>query len=211
MKKIKIISMLIATLFISSAIASISGAEELEGDINAEVKGFLGVVSPGINITNQSVTFLVNVTEPPGDPENNSYKVEDELIIDLKINDTTKREIFLLPRFVYHRIVCARDLSDALALPKSIGGLFERWFPIKVPFGQAPVVNTLGGGQKATNISIKVDYKITNETFHEGENLTMRILVMGMLPWDVNGLSEEGIGRIIGHKIVNLEVSYVEK
>jgi len=67
----------------------------------------------------------------------------------------------------------------------------------------------LGGSQKATNFSINLKYRITNETFHNGENLTMYITVMGFLPGNINGIHNGEI-PIIDRGIVNLKVTYID-
>jgi len=211
MKKMKIVSMLIVAMFVGLAATTISGAEYLNADIKVKVEGFIGLVSPIVNATseeqkNQTVEFLVNVTEPPGDEKNNSYKVKDKLIINITIDDTSDR-IFVLPRFVFCRVIVVRDLIDAIRLPGNLLSLFRRWQPIREPFRSVGVVDTFGGGQKATNISIDVDYEIINETFHNGENLTMYISVMGFLPGDVNGILD-GELPIINKEIINLKVKY---
>jgi len=214
MKKIKIVAMLTATMFVCLAATSISGAVDLNADVNVTINGFIGIISPVVDISteeqkNQTIGFLVNVTEPPGDEKNNSYKVDDKLVINLDITDETEREVFILPRFVFYRVIVARDLSDAIALPKRFGSLFTRLLPIKAPFGQVGVVSTLGGSQKATNFSINLKYRITNETFHNGENLTMYITVMGFLPGNINGIHNGEI-PIIDRGIVNLKVTYID-
>ena len=49
MRKMKIVAMLIATMFVGLTATSISGAVDLNADINVTIDGFLGVVSPIIN------------------------------------------------------------------------------------------------------------------------------------------------------------------
>jgi len=211
MKKIKIVAMLIATMFVSIAATSISGAEELNANIKVDVDQFVGIVFPVVNATtdeqkNQTLEFLVNVTEPVGEPENYTYVVEDELKVNLDILDNTGRNMFLLPRLVFYRIVVYRDYKEAFDQP---GRLLKKLFPIKVPLSSASVVNTLSG-PAADNITIGVSYPISNETYHSGENLTMCISVMGFIPGNVNGLIEGQI-PIIDRKTINLEVLYKEK
>lgn len=64
MSKIKILSILVATLFVCSAVASISGAEELEGNIEVEISQWIGLVTPMLNITeNQTLSLKVDKIE----------------------------------------------------------------------------------------------------------------------------------------------------
>lgn len=159
---------------------------------------------------------MVNVTEPVGDPDNNLYIVEDELIINLSLIDESNRAAFVLPRFMFYRVVLVRDIGNAIALPKKFGGLFSRLMPVKVAFGSVGVANTLTGGSGATNITIKVNYQITNETYNQGkgfENLTLRIFTMGFLPGNINGIGGlfEGKLPIIDFKAVSLDIDYDEK
>jgi len=215
MKKIKIVAMLIVAIFVSLSATSISGAVDLNADINVEVEQFIGLVSPIINMTredqkNQTIEFLVNVTEPLDDPINNSYIVEDELKININVIDESGRETFILPRLIFYKVIVSRDLSYAISLPKTTGSLLKRLFPINVPFGQKGVVNTLGGSLKASNISINVYYKLTKDTYLNGENLTLNIFIMGFLPGNVNGILGEKL-PIINHEVINLEVLYKDK
>ena len=58
---------------------------------------------------------------------------------------------------------------------------------------------------------MSLDYKITNETFLNGENLTIYLTVLGFLPGNVNSVivDDESI-PIIGRQEINLIVSYVD-
>ena len=141
MKKLKIVAMLIVAMLVGLTATTISGAVELNANIKVKVNGFIGVVSPEINITtyeqgNQTVSFLVNVSEPIGEPvENFKYTVEDELKINLEIIDESNRPSFILPRFMLYRVALVREIGDAIALPKKIGSIMDRLTPAKVPFG----------------------------------------------------------------------------
>jgi hypothetical protein len=218
MKKIKIVATLIAAIFLSLSATSISGAVDLNADINVNVDQFIGLVSPIIDTSrddqkNQNITFLVNVTEPPDDEKNNSYIVEDQLKININVNDQSERATFIpfiLPRLIFYKVIVSRDLSYAISLPKTTGSLIKRLFPINAPFGQKNVVNTLGGSTAADNISINVYYKLTKDIYLNGENLTLNIFIMGFLPGNVNGISDEKI-PIITHEVINLKVTYEDK
>ncbi len=214
MKRKNIFSVLMVTLFLGAALLPLSGAVELNADINVQVSSFIGLVSPRINVTsdeqkNQSLELLVNVTEPVGDPDNNSYIVEDKIVINLNINDESGRDIglFVLPRLVFYRVVVARDIKTAFKLP---GSFLNNWMPIKAPFSSVGVVDTISGG-KAENITIPAHYRLTNDSYYAGgENFTMYITVMGFLPGNVNGFLDGKI-PIIDREIVNLEVTYKNK
>jgi len=218
MKKIKIVATLIVTIFVSLSATSISGAVDLNADINVNVEQFIGLVSPVVNLTredqkNQTIEFLVNVTEPLDDPVNNSYIVEDQLKININANDQSGRAAFIpfiLPRLIFYKVIVSRDLSYAISLPKYTGSLIKRLFPINAPFGQKNVVNTLGGSTAANNISINVYYKLTKDIYLNGENLTLNIFIMGFLPGNVNGILGGKI-PIINHEIINLKVTYKDK
>ena len=216
MRKMKIVAMLIATMFVGLTATSISGAVDLNADINVTIDGFLGVVSPIINQAiesqiNQTVTFEVDVNEADAEPENHTYIVNDSLVINLNINDQSERSLpllpFLSPRLVFYRVIIARGILDVLELPRKFG-LLDRFFPVRVPLSSVGVVDTLRA-VKDTNITIPIKYNIVNETFHGFENLTMHISVMGFLPGDVNGFSlQDAQIPIINKKEVNLEVFY---
>jgi len=208
MHKIKTISVMIAVMFVCVAFASLSGAEyTLEGKIEGKVSGFAGVVSPDVNLTeNQSVTLSVDITT-----EDNvtMYFVNDSLRIDVNITDESGRAMFFLPRSVYYGVIITRSFSDAGLLKEETweDGFIKRLFPAKA-FGALNAVDSLLG-EKDTNITIELDYSVSNSTYQSGgENLTMHIIVMGFLPGDVNGVDDEGVGRVVEHKKVNLEVKY---
>lgn len=201
------ISIMIAAMFVCVAFASIGVAEyNLEGNVYGEVNGFAGTVSPHVGITNQTATVSVDVTT---DENTTMYFVNDSLMIDVNFTDETGRETFLLPRSIYYGIVITRSFSDAKLMKEEPweDGLFKRLLPAKA-YGAVHVVNSLLG-EKGTNITIDLDYSIRNETYHSGENLTMHIVVMGFLPGDVNGATEEGIGRVVEYKTVNLHMDYI--
>ena len=214
MKRKNIVSVLMVGLFLGTALVPISGAVELNADIDIVVSNFIGLVSPKINVSteaqrNQSLELLVNVTEPVGDPDNNSYIVEDELKININIVDDTARKSipFVIPRLIFYRAIVARDIKEAFKLP---GSLLKNWMPIKVPFASKPVVNTIKG-TAATNITIPVYYHLTNDTFYSGgENFTLYLTVMGFLPGNTYGFLDGGI-PILDRQVINLEVSYASK
>jgi len=218
------LSLLTAAMFVSVAGVSICGAApydpydegdeyygvELAGNIDVKIDGFIGVVSPIINITeeqeNQSVTFLVNATEDPEDPANNSYIVEDTITIDLEITDNSGRDSFVISRFVIYHVMITRPIGKAL--PGGLG-IINRLFPVR-KLGRVHVVNSLFGGNISENISIDFSYKLRNkELFDSGENLTLHITVIGFLPGNSNGISD--MLPIVDHKAISLDVKYAAK
>ena len=202
----RITSIMVVSLFVSMSIASVVGAEEtLTGDISVEINGWIGVVSPRVNIEeNQSVNFSVDVV---GEGDNTTYTVNDSLRINLNITDGTNRTNFILPRSMSYSIIVCRKPSDIKLLP--IFGLLDRLLPVRVLFKSVNVVSSVLGGEKSDNITVNLSYSISNMTFENGENLTMHIWVMGFLPGNVNGVIK-GL-PIIDHEVVNLNVEYREK
>lgn len=218
MKKIKIVAMLVAAMFVGLAATTISGAAELEGGIRVYVDGFIGVVTPEKNFTedqeNQTVTFLVNVTTTPdGNPDNATYKVEDKLKINLDIIDRDTRESFILPRSLFFGYILARDIENVPLLPLfGDHGFFNRLFPVKKLFNSVNIVNSTLAGGRINNISIPMNYKINNATFNNGdsfENMTLHLYTMGFLPGNTNGLSEKI--PIIAHMKIKLKIEYDQK
>lgn len=228
MRKIKkTMSIMMAAMIVSLTAASIAGAvtaEEkdvgedgysgayLDGGIDVKLDGFIGVVSPVINITedqeNQTVTFLVNVTEDPENPENSTYDVEDELRINLTITDESGRASFLLPRSLIYGYIFVRDPSTVPIRP--IFGYLKRLFPVRKLLNSVPVADTLLGSSKADNITIPISYSLANTTYEAGsENMTLHIFTMGFLPGNSNGFSEKL--PIVDHVKINLEIHYEEK
>lgn len=216
--KMKIAAILIGALFIGLASSPIIGAEEqvLEADITVTVNSFIGLVSPVINVEtdaqkNDTVEFKVDINETDANPDNHTYYVNDTLIINLDIVDNSGREAFLLPRLMFYRVVALRDFDTRT---NGVGGFLAQLMPFKAPFGQATVVNTVGGSTAANNITIDVNYEITKETYNESEgyeSMELRVFVMGFLPGNVNGLGFlDGQIPIVDFKTINLEVQYNE-
>jgi len=198
----KIVSLIVASLCISIASASIVGAEEvLNGNIDVEINELIGIVYPKMDLDdNQSVNFSVDVV---GEGDNVTYIVNDSLRINLNITDNANRSNFILPRSIFYSIVVYRKISDIKLLP--FFGLLNRLMPVRVLFKPVNVVDSLLGENKSDNITIDMNYSISNTTFENGENLTMHIWVMGFLPGNVNNVKSL---PIIDHQIVNLNVKY---
>lgn len=203
MKEIKILSIVVVSLLIGIGATNFAGAVDLNGKVEAEVDSWVGIVTPHITLDNQSITLQVNVTE---DGENSSYIVEDELVIELNTTDNSGRETFIMPRSVFYSAVATRNIFDAGILP--IMSLLDRVLPIRELIRSTNVVDSMLGGEKDTNITIPANYEITNTTFEEGENLTLHLYVMGLMPGETNGVVD-GL-PIIDHKVITLEITYEE-
>jgi len=205
MNKMKITAVMIVSMLIGMGLASISTAEELDGEIKATVEDYIGVVYPELLIDNSSITLKVNVTDDEG---NLTYMVEDVLSIPLNVTNETGRENFIFPRSIFCSVVVRRSILDAKILPMlPISNLLKRLFPVLKPL---QTVNVLGGTLGAADdmFNITMSYPISNTTFEEGENLTMTLIAMGFLPGEVNGVAESI--PIIAHKTITLEITYEE-
>lgn len=206
MDKMKITAVMIVSMLIAMGLASISTAEELDGEIKATVKDYIGVVYPELLIDNSSITLKVNITDEGG---NSTYMVEDVLSIPLNVTNETGRENFIFPRSIFCSVIIRRSIMDVKILPMlPISNLLKRLFPVFKPL---QTVNVLGGTLGAADdmFNITMNYPISNTTFEEGkENLTMTIIAMGFLPGEVNGVAESI--PIIAHKTITLEVNYEE-
>ena len=201
MNKIKIASIVVVGLLIGIGSFNFAGAVALTGRVEAEVNSWVGVVTPDITLDNQSITFQVNVTDDEG---NITYIVEDELYIELNSTDNSGREQFIMPRSVFYSVIATRNMFDVGLLP--IMSIFNRMFPIRELIKSKNVVDSMLGGEKDTNITIPVNYEISEETFNAGENLTVHICAMGLMPGETNGLSSSI--PVIVHKVITLEISY---
>ena len=199
----KIISALILALFISMSIASIVDADvNINGAVDVEVKEWVGIVYPSINIENQSVTFEVNASAMDNET---TYTVEDTLIIGLNVTKESNRT-YVFPRSIFYSAIMTRKITDIKLLP--LRGILSRVFPIRQLFKSVNVAKGMLGKEDA-NISITLDYIIDNKTYNNGENLTLHLYMMGFLPGDVNGISK--ILPFITYKDINLEIDYIPK
>ena len=111
MNKIKIVTVMIATLFVSTAVASVAGAVELEGEISVEMIQFIGLVCPTIDIGNQT-GLAFNVEKFEGNAsanETDTYRVVDTLKIKVNVTDNTGRDIFFFPRSLVTSVWIVRD------------------------------------------------------------------------------------------------------
>ncbi len=214
MRKLKLVSILIVTVLIGAGVASVSVAEKLQDNITLDLEQFITNVHPHINIADQNITIKVNVSESGN---NTFYRVDDELKIDLLVNDNTTREmLYLYPRGVFYGAFAYRSITDVVkegilqnrAYPGA-DKFLKRLIPIK-DFGFTSVKEAIISRGVSDNITIDLDYSLSEDSYLNGETLTFTLAVMGLNPGNANGVSEDGIGQIIEHQKVELTVSYEE-
>jgi hypothetical protein len=209
MNKMKIIPMLVIAMFLSIAFPTTGTAAELEGTIDVSVSGFIGLVTPIINLTEtQGVSFVVNITESEG---NYTYQVEDNLTIELRyVNENSRSIPFIWKRSLGYSALLIRDKN--FIEKKPIIGYLRRLIPVHPLLKSVPVVNSTLFKSRAEKLVIPVKYTITasvweNSTLGVYENMTFYINTMGLLPGDVDGMSQKV--PILDLKKVNLTVAYV--
>lgn len=205
MTKIKTISIMIAAMFVCVAFASIGGAEyTLDGSVDVEItQYFMGLVHPHINLENESnISFIA---EAVTDDNLTYFRVNDSIVIDLDITDNTGRENIYFPRTLMYSVVLVRN--DAKLLPLfPLADAFKRIFPVIEIGKSVNVVNSQFGENKSDTIEIPVHYTIANDSVIGTENMTLHLVVMGMLPGDINGVS--GL-KIVEYKKIALTVDYI--
>lgn len=209
MNKTKITSIVIISLLVGIGAVNFTGAYEIDGSIDVEVKNWVGLVSPKINIGNQTAPqILVNRTLKD---KNYTNMVEDSLIIPINIVDNKTRSTdFLLPRPLFYMVFVTRDGEKLLPL----GGFINRIMPAKA-FGSVSVVNSTLG-ERDTNITVKLRYMINNDTFNagensnQGENFTVKIFAMGFLPGEANG-GVENLPIIAKGEFKLINITYKQK
>ena len=199
MNEVKIISIFIGAIVLSVSAASMVGAVDLTGEIDVEVDGWLGVVTPIIGIDNQNLTLDAELV-------NDTYTIDCNMTINLDIVDNSGRDTFYFSRGVVYSVIIFRKGAKLFPLL----GFVNRLVPHIELFKSAHVVDSQfgGGNQKQNCINISLNYDLpNNETYTNGEELTMNILVMGIFPGDVNGIADDL--PIIDHKTVTLTITYV--
>ncbi len=213
MNKTRLLTILVGAIVISISAPAAFGAQTLEGDIDAEVTEFLGLVKPRINVDENQTDLTLSVEVVEGNAsanESDQYYVNDTLSINVNVTSGTDRT-FLVPRYAFGSAIIMRNIAEIeifpifgfLGLLGDGPGLFKRLFPvIATPLSNGMRVDVTSEGAKLMNISL--NYWIDNET--TSENLTMHLYTIGFLPGNVNGIID-GI-PIIDHKVINLEVAY---
>ena len=207
MKKIKIVAMLTTVFVVCSALASISGAVELNADINVEIREWIGYVAPTINIStddqrNQSVDIEVNANYTSG-----VHKINDTITINLNIDDQSNRKLglFIVPRFVVYKLALKQDPDDILETPtwKTTG--YE--YVVRSLFGKpVETIEAKLGGFSIDNETLNKDGASENRT-----DLYLVIQTVGFLPGNVNGYSLFGDDNpIVDRGVVKLSIDYVD-
>ena len=204
MNKIKITSMLIGAIILSVSAVSMVGAVELTGSIEAEIVESFGLVKPRIQL-DENQTGITLATE--FDEATNYTMVNDTLSIKIGITDNSRRETFLIPRFVFASVVIIRKEAPIFPLFGFMGkgpGYLARLFPVKQLLEKSDISDPEG----EHCINVTMNYWIGNETnYIESENLTMHLFTVGFFPGDVTGVDDI---HFVDHKVINLkEISYV--
>jgi len=197
MKETKIFSMLMVILFLGAAFVPLSGAVDLEANINVEIEGWIGNVSPSINNSTdeQQIELKVKVNE-----SRDFHPINDTIAIDLNIFDNSERQlgIFILPRLVLYRFALKADPDDILEKPT-----FKTT-------GMVNVVRSLFG-KPSEKIELALNYQIDNETL-DGDPVELYLIMhtMGLLPGNINGQGLLGNGNpIVDRGVVKLTIDYV--
>jgi len=204
MNKIKILSLSIGAIILSISAVSMVGAVELTGSIKVEIVESFGLVKPRIQLDeNQTgITLATEFYE-----RTNYTMVNDTLSIKIDVTDNSRRETFLIPRFVFASVVIIRKEAPIFPLLGLMGngpGYLTRLIPVK----QFLVKSEISDSEGEHCINVTMNYWIGNKTnYIKSENLTMHLFTVGFFPGDVNGL--ENI-HFVDHKVVNLkEISYI--
>jgi len=195
-KSNKISIILLSAIVLCLSFPSINGAVNLTDSIDVEVEQWIGLVKPAINIDNQSVIINADLGV------NNTYDVDDTINIDINITDKTNRTSFILPRTMFYSILIVRKAEITWGFD-----LFSRMFPVHV-VNSTNVVDSMIGAETSSSITIPLKYTISNTTYDDGEEMTMYIMVMGLLPGDTNG-GPFGLLPIIDFKRITLNATYV--
>ena len=149
MKKMRNIA-IISAIIIGLTATSATGTVNINNGIDVEVDYWLGLVTPVIDLENQSVIINANLGE------NETYYVNDTIEIDINITDNTNRDNYILPRSMFYSILVVR---------KNVGITFgfdilSRMFPVKA-FGSINVVDSMIGENVTDKITLPLEYTIT--------------------------------------------------
>ena len=161
MKSIRILSIIIASIIIGGSFA-VSAGEIDSGSIDVTINDDVyGTVSPDINIDDTSITL--SALEIIGGEENN-YQVQDNITI--PINVLIEKEKVYMNKMISGRVKLYRSFFDTV---------------VKEPFSEYVAQGEFSGTDLnlSDEISVPASYIIDNETFENGEELVMCVLVMG--------------------------------
>jgi len=204
MNKIKILSLSIGAIILSVSAVSMVGAVELTGSIEAEIVESFGLVKPRIQL-DEKQTGITLATE--FDESTNYTMVNDTLCIKIDVTDNSRRETFLIPRFVFASIVIIRKEAPIFPLLGLLGdgpGYLARLIPVKQFLEKSEISDSEG----EHCINVTMNYWIGNETnYIESENLTMHLFIVGFFPGDVKEIEKI---HFVDHKVINLkEINYI--
>jgi len=198
----KIMSILIVSLFLSLGVTSVvTGNEVMDGAIDVEVREWSwNLVAPTINLEeNQSLTLNVEVET---EDDTTTYFVNDTIQINLNVNrEEGSERTLIFPRGLLYSVIVTRKV----AISEWFKGV--KIFPIRQLLGAATVVKGVLSGNATDSINITAQYTINEDRYNNGENLTMHLFVMGMIPGDIDGLSDKI--PIVDYKKINIDVNYV--
>jgi hypothetical protein len=196
MKKIKITSMFVISILVGISITagiSVSAGEIQSGRIHVTINNDVyGSTSPDFDLPDETnVTFsTTQVAGSSGD----YYKVDDNLTIPLDVT-CLKDKVYVRKMLRGGIVIAYRNLRD---------------IPIVGTFSAVVQKGELIGNNLnvSENVSIKVDYELTEEQFNSGESMTMYLIACGTpfpgetepFDWTINlddMLGDGLIGRII--------------
>jgi len=194
MKKMRNIA-IISAIIIGLTATSAAGTVNINNGIDVEVDYWIGLVTPVIDLENQSVIINANLGE------NETYYVNDTIEIDINLTDNTGRDNYILPRSMFYSILVVRQAEITFGFD-----ILSRMFPVR-SFGSINVVDSMLGNNITDKITLPLDYKISNTTYDDGEEMTMHIMVMGFLPGDT--CDDPCRPPIIDYRKITLNATYV--
>lgn len=161
MKNYRIVCILLATIILGSGTAACAGEIE-EGSIEVLINdNFYGSVSPTINLENTNIKLKAYEIVKSG---KSSYEVQDTITIPLSI--IVNKEKCYINKMITGRIKLHAGITDVRE---------NQQFKANVAKGKLIGKNVC----VSKNLSIPVNYPISEEAFNNGEELVMRTLVMG--------------------------------
>lgn len=191
MRKIKFISIMIVSILLGAGITSIATAQELDGEIEVDIKQTLGIVSPVINLENETT---IELEAELIEEENSSYyRVNDSIEINLNVTNDMENENPIFSRSVFYSAILIRKPVKIMPF----GGIFGRILPI-FKVGIVPVIDSMLGKNASAQIELPLNYTIMGDTLAD-EDMTLHLFTMGMLPGDVNGIN--GLKVVDYHKV----------
>jgi hypothetical protein len=117
------------------------------------------------------------------DGSDSYWEVNETLGIALNVTHKSGRENFFFPRSVVYSAMVIRKNVKILPLV----GLFRRMIPVIVLGKSVNVVDSQLGTNKSITIKIPIKYIVYNESL-QPETMVLHLIVMGMLPGDLDGI-----------------------